>query len=201
MPYTNVWVTNHPPGATTPAKDIDAAIQRLRLDIDERLASILVSTTADPVALKPELIGTKVGKWLVVPHSALVGVNTYITDGTAEVLGSSGPAYLPIILPAGVTIKEIQFTVNRNIAANVAITMRRRIADGSTAEATFGATDIVTTTAGVHMVTTLTVDPALAHVVDAAYQYYARLDYGGSGAGYFHAMRIRYDTPDSRNTY
>lgn len=199
MPYTNAWVTNHPPGGS-PAKDLDAHIQRLRLDLDERLATLLVSTTADPIDLKPALKGTKTGKVLVIPHSHLVGVYTYLTDGTAEVQSSSGPAYLPISLPPGVTIKEIQFRVDRGTASNIAITTRRRSLISAVAEATI-ATDIVTTTAGLHTVTTLTADPALAHVVDANFQYFIRLDWGGGISGYFHGVRIIYDTPDSTYTY
>lgn len=199
MAYTNAWVTNVPAGGD-PAKTADDHLRRLRLDLDERLSEIFVDFDADPVVLKDAILGKKTSKYLVVPHSAMVGVNTYITDGTAEVLGSAGPAYLPIILPPGVTIKEIEFRVDRGAAVNVAITMRRRQINAVAAEATF-ATDIVTAVAGPHVVTTLTADPALAHVVSADFQYYARLDYGGAAAGYFHAMRIKYDTPSSLVTY
>lgn len=46
--YSNPWTNGHPPGSL-PARDIDAAIQRVRLDIAERMEDVVVDWNADPV--------------------------------------------------------------------------------------------------------------------------------------------------------
>jgi hypothetical protein len=52
MPYTDVWNTTRPSGSTTPAAEIDDEIRLLRLQLQERLNTILESMTADPIQLK-----------------------------------------------------------------------------------------------------------------------------------------------------
>ena len=52
MPYVNLWTTNHPVAGNNQAKDLDDAIRRVRVDVMERLLSIIgggALATDDPI--------------------------------------------------------------------------------------------------------------------------------------------------------
>src|SRR5882672_11871990 len=70
MPYTNPWDTSLPPGSQA-ANTADDEFRKLKVDVGERLTSVLVGPiTDDPLVVRPEILGNVVGKRYSLHHSA-----------------------------------------------------------------------------------------------------------------------------------
>src|SRR2546421_10389685 len=71
MAYTNAWSEITPAG-TDAANTADDAIRRLRLDLRERMADLVVSWNADPIVAQAKILGNVVGKTLIIPGAAFI---------------------------------------------------------------------------------------------------------------------------------
>lgn len=110
MAYTNTWSNTSPTGST-PAKQIDNEFQKFRLDVQERMDSIVTDWTADPVVLKPENGGAVSGKSIHVPAWSFVSDNALTHTDTGVTITADSDLYASVILPIGATVKSFQAMV------------------------------------------------------------------------------------------
>lgn len=118
--YTRNWDPADPPGATTPAKQIDDRMRNLREDLYQRLITILATGAAgidiDPLALLDKYSGKQVDRQLIFPASPLLlgdaatiitydasGETRYKNDATGTPL-----TYRDFFIPIGYTIKSVE---------------------------------------------------------------------------------------------
>lgn len=127
MAYTNAWTDNVPLGSEA-AKNIDDFMRRVRLDIHERMDNVVADWTADPVV--PLAAGTFK---IVIPASGFQGLQADTSswfeggatgawvisdDYPIPVTSGSRSVAAPIsgLIPAGRTITQIEWLINRNTA-------------------------------------------------------------------------------------
>ena len=139
MPYTNTWVDNIPLGSAL-ANTIDDQIRQLRLDIHERMDSVVIDWTADPVQLQSDVAIATTQKNIFVHHSAFQlqlpvsgfpASQVFAPLRTAESL-SMGFAiganlvslWAPVILPVGAIITGVLFDLTQG--SGVALNMKLR---------------------------------------------------------------------------
>lgn len=117
MAYTDPWDGTDPPGSTL-ANRIDDKIRLLRLQLKERLESVLINDiTADPWVPKINVSGQKNGKIMVVPAFAFRG-GVAQTDGSVLYTSADEAPRAPLILPNGVIVKKIRWLVKKNTGVN-----------------------------------------------------------------------------------
>lgn len=207
MAYTRVWNDNAVVGGT-PAAAIDTGFQNFRGDLTERMESkFITSMTADPWVVKPEILGNVGSKLMLIHHSAFepsyywdaVGAVSSVTRTSLYVEHSAGASVAaailqaPLILPIGVSIIDVQFFVNRNGAVN----FTSRLLYNSLVPATTVIGSAVTSSNGF---TNIVVSSGLPHVVEAERFYFLDVSPTLGSAQRLYGARIRYDTPDCRNT-
>lgn len=154
MPYTRVWNSSAPNGATTDAADIDVVFHQFRVDIVERMNSIIGGTdfaTADPVRFKNIYFGDANGEvW--IPTADLTFKSN---DGTVSIMQllASGNIEIPtgdFTVTAGTTnVVDIDSTGQaRNVpveVGSVAVNTALDLDDGNYQRVTLGASGLVLT--------------------------------------------------------
>lgn len=117
MPYTNPW-SNIIPSGGAQAITIDDQIRQLRLDIQERMDTILATGgkwTNDPIAL-PSFSGQVNDRHIIIPALAIQHVND--EDNTRWEWGGHGifkaqdaglVSVCPLQLPIGIVITRFEF--------------------------------------------------------------------------------------------
>lgn len=108
MAFTDPWVVTDPPG-TELAKNIDNEIRKLRLQIQERFNSkILVDFAADPIVVKPEILGNAF-KSFVIPGFSFQNFVSITSNGVGV---NNAGVFASLILPPGVLITKVEFFYN-----------------------------------------------------------------------------------------
>lgn len=115
MSYTNVWSDTIPPGSTA-AKLIDDFMRQVRLDIHERMNTLVGDWTADPIKLLPANGGAVTGKNIFIHHSAFQNDSSNHDWTRVDVSLSSSVIgtvkfWAPVILPIGATITGVSFNI------------------------------------------------------------------------------------------
>lgn len=127
MPYTNAWSDSIPTGAEL-ARNIDDQIRQLRLDVHERMDSLVADWTADPVVLSPtgssDLIRIiPYSSWLNDYHG-VAGVGIF--DGVAVGASGSGPyvATVNAVIPRNATITNIVHNISPEVGGLITWTFK-----------------------------------------------------------------------------
>lgn len=162
MAYTNTWSDTTPSGSL-PAKEIDTAFQNFRKDIHERMDSIFVDWTADPVVLKDAFGGPVEGKSIYVPGHAFVSDNDIVHTSTKIVIGTDSDLYAPVILPNGAKITGFQAMVIPGLGT---MTVRLGYISHGLANPAFNTVDSNTHVGSSGITLIDNSDSSLAHVVD-----------------------------------
>lgn len=204
MPHTNPWNVTDPPGSEL-GKNIDDHIRKLRVDIGDRFADIMVDVMADPVDLTPPYKGNVIGKKMIIPFSAF---NSDTDDKEAnydayrlQYFTDTHILTAPVILSPGCTITLVEVLLNKLDATSVDwdLFMIPFVAGGtddqhvSLFHKNEAAAGRIISSSGL---------PALAVAISNAAMYYIGVDAIGP-AGYgsiLYGARVTYDTPDCRNT-
>lgn len=196
MTYTNVWSSAAPLGSI-PASNIDEEIRKARLDIEERLLDKVFNTpfTADPLVVRPEILGNVTGKTLILGFSEFAfqnGTPNFGSDNNWN--GLANTAYAPIKLPVGCTITRMYLLADRN-------------GNNIKWKALYYPFTITPTAVDIFAERTLTsggiqIDDsgALTEVIQADRVYVVRVDPVAATSPKTYGVKIVYDTPDCRNT-
>lgn len=131
MPYSSVWNATRPAGSVA-AKNIDDEIRILRLQLQERLNDVLVQDmTADPLVLKDNIKGLKLGLQRLVPFSSFLNdlharENDMTTTGQLNGFCGSGPWIASLAIPPGCVIVKVEWLVDKHDATSLAMELRHR---------------------------------------------------------------------------
>lgn len=118
MAYTNAWDETQPLG-TAAANTLDDIIRQLKLDVRQRMESIVENWSADPVKLK----GTT-GKVLILAHEALMANGNYHSMQIfADYVTLNDTGHIPIPVRVGWRIKKVEVICNRGAAASLDCSM------------------------------------------------------------------------------
>ena len=206
MPHTRAWSVTIPPGGTQ-AKQIDDEIRKLRVDIDERFADVMVDVLADPVDLKPQFKGNVDGKVMVIPFAAFNSntetKETFYENGRGFAFTDTGPVMAPVILSPGCIVTKVEVLVDKGDAASVEFDFfARSFAAGAGRPGSTTAQVSLFHGAGAGAGVILIASGVLAVVIDDEQLYYIAIDgIGAAGNSYdFYGARVTYNTPDCRNT-
>ena len=134
MTYTRTWTTTAP-ADTSAANQLGLDIRQLRQDIQDRMNSIVVDWTADPVVPQAILGGGANNKVIYMGSQAFnynsplnsdqsVTYGNGVTGLTSTATGSSAPPTLfcSFPLPQGITINQVFINVTPNSTASVQAT-------------------------------------------------------------------------------
>lgn len=199
MAYTNAWSSAAPLGSV-PASTVDEEIRKARLDLEERLLDKVFNTpfTADPLVVRPEILGNKTGKTLYIGFAEFAFQNdvagTINFGNDSNWNGLANTAYAPFILPVGCTITRMKLLADRNgnnikwKGLYVPFTLTPTAVD-IFAERTLNAGGLQIDDSG-----------ALTEVVATLRMYYVRVDPVAATSPKIYGVEITYDTPDCRNT-
>lgn len=130
MAYTNVWSDTIPLG-TDLASTIDDSIRQLRLDIHDRMDSIVNDWTADPVTLQSGIVTDTIQKNLFIHHSAFAqddprSTVTRIAEKLTVVpFATSVLMWAPVILPVGAVITGVVFNMTQGAGLPCNIKLRK----------------------------------------------------------------------------
>jgi hypothetical protein len=115
-PYTNPW-SDVTPSDSSQANQIGADLRQLRLDIHQRMNSLVNDWTASPVTLQAQNSGAATGKIAMIAGSGFIPQFADVTSQYTQfpngiyqqsVGGSIPPAYSRIIASTGLTPNGIQ---------------------------------------------------------------------------------------------
>jgi hypothetical protein len=197
MPYTRTW-NDATPAGTRAANQIDSAIQEFKVDVHERMDSLVVDWTDDPVVLKDENRGTVAEKYLIIgPHGFHTtddeDDNNWRDNHFEPEVGKT--ARTDFVVPLGVTILAFSMVVDRQAAGTVTGRFYRQ--EFSTGTQTLLET-LTTAVSGVQLVTSAA---PLAEVTSNDRFYVAVITSSNPVSGpEIYGIRIKYSVPDSRNT-
>lgn len=130
MAYTNTWDDSRPPG-TQLAKNIDDEFRVFRVDVHERMNSLVVDWLADPVVLQGSMGGAKTGKIVYINHAAFDIISPVpliplsISRGEVETINTSASNQdfiAPTWIPGNMTITRLRAIV-RNSTGSGTITV------------------------------------------------------------------------------
>lgn len=196
MTYTNPWDVTTPAG-TEQAKKIDDHFRRLRLDLQERLLVLFTNMTADPVVVKDEIKGKKVGKKLFIPYSSFVNEASIAYDAGGYVLISADaqPVRASVMLPVGVIVKKIRWLVDSADTGQITLKFRTNaFAEGASPTTDNSQTKAVS---GPEIKDSGTITFA----IDGTRYCWLEADkISGTNTWKIYAVEITYDTDDSRST-
>lgn len=185
--YTNAWDVTSPAG-TVQAKLIDDHIRRLRLDIQERMNSLVEDWTDDPVILKDVLAGKKDDDSIIIPFTKFVPADPDQGGWVSSTAVSTGNVYAPITgIPIGATITLVELVMTGS--GKVWRVMRRAFSANPAASTTI---DTVAHGAGT---LALSQTVALTHVVAANDMLWLEIDHSGLGNITIMAARVTFDKP------
>lgn len=198
MSYTNTWTDNRPLGSGLVSQG-DDEFRTLRLDIHERMNSIVKDWTDDPIALKDDLSGAKDGKLMIVPFSAFIGdfadAIDYSSEGRIIVGSTAAPIFAPLIMAPGSIITKIRWLINNEDTNTV--TMKLVSVPFSTAVGTSDVHTITSSSSGVSIS-----DSGIISVTYAASTiYFLKADKESGGGTYsIYGVEITYNVPNSQVT-
>jgi hypothetical protein len=202
MPYTNEWTETLVPGST-PAREIDDKFRLLSLAIKERMegSGLVADWSADPVVKTAETKGEVTGKKILIGGSSFRELNgtlkaVELNPNFLAVFRGSARVIAPVILPAGVTLKLIEWFVNRGDVTNYTWRLVSVLFASPATESVIATnTDAV---AGLHIHSQV-----LNHTIADSGVYYLDLDTAGAAdvnSLFLYGVRLTYDTPDSTKT-
>lgn len=203
MPYTDAWNTTDPSGNVA-ANTIDTEIQKLRLQLQERVFATLFETpyTDDPLVVKASVSGAKTSKTIMIaPYgiSPEQDEDNYAWEDGYVTIDEDGTLRQPVILPQGVTITQVEWLVAEHLSSNVECYLMETQFTAAPAAPT-GVAAASSVAAG--STAALLTDSALSILVGPNDMYFIKVACtGGVGGCRYWGCRITYDAPDSRNTY
>ena len=189
MAYTNAWLNTIPLGGAS-ASTIDDALRQLRLDINERLLTILTSGfDDDPWELDVSGIGAQDGVNIYFSHQLCHGHedddDLYWYDDYFESDDNQDyPVYMPIALPAGATLTDFDIVMDIHNSSQVSVDLRRVLFAGGTSSTSVSSQNITATGVIVHAI----IDGASHTVGDGA--YYLKLN-NATGSGQYRVYGAR----------
>lgn len=187
MPYTNApWVDATPPVGVL-AIHLDDHIRQLRLDIGERLRTIVEDIDADPL-----VVGKVAGKRLLLPYSAAMVNGSHTVSDDRLSLNAGARAIFPVVLPPGVTIKLFEVMCLNTFGTNITATLQR-MAFGAFTKFTLS-TKLLSTIGGPHTITSDAIAAVVAN--DSTYT----LEVSAPASFVIAAARITYDCPNMKVT-
>jgi hypothetical protein len=207
MAYTRTW-NNATPAGTRAAKEIDDAIREAKVDIYDRIISLLdtenpdtpATIDDDPLVLKPMFSGKVKDKQLLIGPHILVPKDDdddvtrleqyYESDNDALAF-----AYGTIIIPVGYTIKLFEGWMDKNGATSC--TMELSAINVTTGGITSLGGPITRSSAGIGVLTTA----ALAYVVQATDVFVVRTSHTGGARYRAYGFRMTYDRTSSDQSY
>lgn len=209
MTYTRNWDPADPPGATTPAKQIDDRMRNLREDVYQRLISLLATGAAgidiDPLALLDKYSGKQVDRQLIFPAGPLLPDNatvvTYVSTETRYSDVNNTPiTYRDFFIPIGYTIKSVECWGRvSSTGGGGKISMRPYVITVSTGVPTALAAQVDRASTSIGLL----VSPAINHIMTFAEFLRVNL-FGQHAAGQFCAavaFRITVDRTDNALSY
>lgn len=188
MAYSDGWTDTSPPG-TTAAGLIDDEFRKLRLQIHERMNSLVVDWTADPVVPLNSTVG---------PRTVLVPNEAFVSNGDSSspiyelgYITSSNPVRAGIsnIIPANSTITLLEWLVNKGTAATLKCQLEH--ADFDLANALAVDNLITTAIAGIQLLVTA----PLTIVLDPAKYYSLNVFSDVPAIIFLFAARVTYTLP------
>lgn len=198
MAYTNVWSTATP--ANSDPATAAADIRKLRLDIQERMDTILGSGNwaADPVPVSSNVLKEYIHWSQFVPYSGAAAWSAASGSlyGVSPNAGGTYVMYAPIIIPRGVTITELEITGQTNVGSTNTFTLTLESVDattGTVAQATLATATIPTQTPQ-----TTKSSGAVSVAIDSTSTnyifYYLKLAItaAGSGSCWFQGVSVKY---------
>lgn len=184
MPYTTTWanVIGTPLGSADPGT-LDTTIQQKMVDLGQRLASLVVDVTADPVVLNTAGLGAQTGVVVMFSPEILAPSedNDDVIWGQDYFEGetvANHPSRGHLALPIGATLKSFEAIVDINSAPSLEMAIYYR--DHSITPAT---TLVVTATRSSAGVGTLT-SGAISHAIATNRNYFVRFNNAAGGGRY-----------------
>lgn len=164
MAFTNVW-SNIIPAGSDPANTADDEIRQLRLDIDERMDSIVGDWSADPIVGLTTIRKTvhwcdgtfdPLGSDTMAEGYTIFGVGMH-----PQAIGTNVHWRMNMKLPVGATLQKVDARIYKDTIAAVAQVIIVEADDAIPSEFALTTATVTTTTGWV----TKTVGPALGFVV------------------------------------
>jgi hypothetical protein len=203
MPHTNAWNVTDPPG-TEQAKNIDDHIRRLRVDLGDRLADLVVDVMADPLKLKADAQDPVVDKQLIIPFSDFMvttnGKEAEFHDGYCLAYTDTGLLMCPVQVPVGCTITKVEVLVDVADADSINWSFdSRSFAAGGGRPASQTAQVILANGNVAGAGVKIGASGVLAVLVSAAQMYYIAIDgVGANGNSYdLYGARVTYTSPSA----
>lgn len=195
MAYTRSW-NDATPAGTRAANQIDDAIREFKVDVHERMDDVVDDWTADPVVPKDSITGKVDGKYLLFPYTivqpqddqndVVYNDGFFQNDATKSAHGS-------LIVPIGITIVEFSAAVDRNGSGTVTVEFYRELFST-------GASTLITTVTRAVAGYGIAASGVLAEVTDSDRMYRFKMFSSSILGEKLYGIRLKYNTPDSRNT-
>lgn len=219
MAYTDQWpaTPESTPADSELANLLANNIRQLEREIRERMDDVFTdpsgtwaaSGPSSPVVPNQTLTGKSLGKIITIHHSDFEPDQAWDNGNLVnEVIRSdlysqfdttfAGSIRCPLVLPAGVTIQQMQFHVNRNTASALNLTCTLNYFNFSVPA---GVTQLCTGATIANGETLVSVTGGFPHVVLSGNVYFLKVTTPGGANGRVYAANVTYDAPDSRHTY
>lgn len=170
MAFSNPW-SNIIPAGSDPANTADDELRKLRLDVDERMDTLVGDWSADPIVVLTGI--RKTAHWRLGAFERVGATGFYEVEGilggfmTPDALATTVRWGIPLVLPVGAILQKVEGRVYRDQAGSALDMIARKVTD--VPADTSLAQDVSASVAGWH---TLTVS-GLAQTVAVDESYYA----------------------------
>lgn len=203
MAYTRTWDSTTPT-ATSQLSAGDDAIRALKVDLEERLSSIVDDIDADPMVLAETAVGSigaKTGKAIIIgPHAfSPVADDDNVSWQAQYVQLDDGPnvtVRAPLLLPIGAVITKVELLGDKNTANQITCVVRGAGFSASPSAPADKHTALTRTAAGAGIETSGTL--SIAVVADELLFIEVAGDTNGNARLY--GVRITYDVSDATET-
>lgn len=203
MAFTRTWDSTTPT-ATSQLSSGDDAIRALKVDVEERLSSLVVDIDADPLELSEDAVGSigaKTGKQIIIgPHSfQAVDDDDNVSWQAQYVQLDDGPnvtVRAPVILPIGVTITKVELLGDKNTANQISCVLKGAGFSAAPSAPAAKHTALTRTAAGAGIETSGTL--SIAVVADELLFVEVAGDTNGNARLY--GVRLTYDAGDATET-
>jgi hypothetical protein len=130
MPHTNPWNVTDPPG-TEQAKNIDDHIRKVRVDINDRAADIVVDVMADPWVLKRSALEVAPGGSIKIISmmdfkTTTIGKEAVYAPGVLLAYSDTDGLYANVELPVGAIVTLIEVLCDSGDCTDVTFTFYAR---------------------------------------------------------------------------
>lgn len=203
MAFTRDWDSTTPT-ATSQLSAGDDAIRALKVDIEERLSSIVEDIDADPMVLSEDAVGSigaKTGKAIIIgPHAFMpVDDDDNVSWQAQYVQLDDGPNVTiraPLLLPIGAVITKVELLGDKNTADQITCVVKGAGFSSSPSAPTSKHTALTRTAAGAGIETsgTLSID------VIADELLFIEVAGDTNGNARLYGVRITYDVSDATET-